>query len=107
MDILYSAEWKGNIRELRHVIERTVVTSDNPIIDTMHLPLIISNGRSAYSSHEIKPSYSFDDQVAEYMAHLVKEAYQQCASSRKLAAYFNISQTRANKLIYKFVKNNF
>ena len=104
MDILCAAEWKGNIRELRHVIERIVVTSDSPIIDAMYLPATVLSGHHIYPAVEIKPSYSFDDKINEYMAHIVKDAYQQCGSSRKLAAYLNISQTRANKLIHKFIK---
>lgn len=104
MAALCAAEWKGNIRELRHVIERIVVVSDNQIIDVMHLPPTVSNSYHTYPAVEVKCAYSFDDKIDEYAAYIIREAYQHCGSSRKLAAYLNISQTRANKLINKFIK---
>jgi DNA-binding NtrC family response regulator len=41
-DFLYALErqpWKGNIRELKNVIERAVILTDNPQLDTVSLPL--------------------------------------------------------------------
>jgi DNA-binding NtrC family response regulator len=38
IDALKAAEWPGNIRELRHVIERAMLFCDDEEIDLGHLP---------------------------------------------------------------------
>lgn len=49
---------------------------------------------------------SFDEKVSHYEANLIKEAYQKFKTSRKVAQYLKISQTKANKLIRKYINNN-
>lgn len=39
MQALKAYDWPGNIRELRHVIERAIIFCDDPAIDIQHLPL--------------------------------------------------------------------
>ena len=38
IDALKAHPWPGNIRELRHVIERAVLFCDDELIDIGHLP---------------------------------------------------------------------
>jgi DNA-binding NtrC family response regulator len=38
MDALLKAEWPGNIRELRNVIERAMILCDGPALDVPHFP---------------------------------------------------------------------
>ena len=38
IDALKAHRWPGNIRELRHVIERAMLFCDDEIIDPGHLP---------------------------------------------------------------------
>ncbi len=45
-EILKNYRWPGNIRELRHVIERAAVLSDSYYIKSAHLGLQVSEGRS-------------------------------------------------------------
>lgn len=43
MDVLTAYDWPGNIRELRHVLERAIIFCDDPTIDLQHLPADILN----------------------------------------------------------------
>jgi transcriptional regulator with PAS, ATPase and Fis domain len=38
LEALKAYHWPGNIRELRHVIERAMLFCDDPVIDISHLP---------------------------------------------------------------------
>lgn len=106
LEILETAQWKGNIRELQHVIERLMVTNDSSIIGIEHLSEKLPNHSSDKNSIEEDFSMSFDEKVSHYEANLIKEAYQKFKTSRKVAQYLKISQTKANKLIRKYINNN-
>ena len=47
---LQPQEWKGNIRELKNVIERAVILTDGPELKAEHLPLDIQQSLSESSS---------------------------------------------------------
>ena len=106
LEILETAQWKGNIRELQHAIERLMVTNDSSIIGIEHLSEKLPNHSSDKNSIEEDFSMSFDEKVSHYEANLIKEAYQKFKTSRKVAQYLKISQTKANKLIRKYINNN-
>jgi len=44
MEALKAYDWPGNIRELRHLLERAIVFCDEPAIDLKHLPTEITGG---------------------------------------------------------------
>lgn len=104
MQILSTYEWKGNVRELRHLVERLIVTIDSLVIDIGQLPNdvfgIVDSGidRSAFSGS------SLEEKKERYEAYIINEAYREFGSSRKLAEHLSISQTKANKLIQKYIK---
>ena len=106
LEILEAAQWKGNIRELQHAIERLMVTNDSSIIGVEHLSERLPNHSSDKNSIEEDFGMSFDEKVSHYEANLIKEAYQKFKTSRKVAQYLKISQTKANKLIRKYINNN-
>lgn len=106
LEILEAAQWKGNIRELQHAIERLMVTNDSSIIGIEHLSEKLPNHSSDKNSIEEDFSMSFDEKGSHYEANLIKEAYQKFKTSRKVAQYLKISQTKANKLIRKYINNN-
>lgn len=45
LDYLTSYSWKGNIRELKNVVERILILSDGHIIDTEYIPRDIINSK--------------------------------------------------------------
>ncbi|HAF30655.1 MAG TPA: sigma-54-dependent Fis family transcriptional regulator [Bacteroidales bacterium] len=63
LSALRQYQWKGNIRELRNVIERCVIMTDGSVISTDLLPVEVK--QNAISSHENKISSSFELSNAE------------------------------------------
>lgn len=101
--LLTNYDWKGNVRELQHLIERLVVTVDSLVIDVTQLPNDIF-GITDYENSPVDDSNSsFEKKLEQYESYLVNEAYQKCGSSRKMAQHLAISQTKANNLIRKYV----
>ncbi len=49
--MLVSYKWPGNIRELKNIIERIVLMSDEKILDAGHLEILLKNARGG--SHEL------------------------------------------------------
>ncbi|MCP3922780.1 MAG: AAA domain-containing protein [Desulfobacterales bacterium] len=101
LQVLLEHEWKGNVRELRHLIERLVVTVDSLVIDVNHLP---KNVFGIIDQTREEENLSFDEKLIKYEAYIVQSAYKKYNSSRKLAVHLSISQTRANNLIKKHIK---
>lgn len=93
--------WNGNVRELRNVIERASVVSDDGIIEPRHLPEEILNkgglpmaavlphadaGHSESLSAEAGGRPCLDDQLAKIEKSLILEALRQSGGVQKNAA---------------------
>jgi transcriptional regulator with PAS, ATPase and Fis domain len=104
LNALANYAWPGNVRELQHSIERLVITVDGPIIDVADLSGMIAHpeGRNNPEACPAGDS-SLEEQMEKHEAFLVREAWQKCRSSRKMASYFSISQSKANNLIRKYI----
>ena len=50
---LQQQEWKGNIRELKNVIERAVILADDSELKTEHLPFELQHANSLISSFDL------------------------------------------------------
>lgn len=100
IQILLEHEWKGNVRELSHLIERLVITVDSLIIHRYHLPTNIFGIQDTDREDE---ALGFDERLEKYEAYIIQKAYEKHNSSRKLAEHLGISQTRATKLIKKHI----
>lgn len=107
LQAMVQAEWKGNALELRNVVEQLVVTVDEMMIQSNHLPkrlFGISDSISENEANTIDPDgLSFQQQMDKYESILINDAFAKFKTSRKVAEYFKISQTKANKLIQKYV----
>jgi len=53
MQILVNARWPGNVRQLRNIIERVVVTSTSDKIETSDLPVELPKGET-YVNHSVR-----------------------------------------------------
>lgn len=48
MERLQNHAWKGNIRELKNIIERAVILADGPVLDSDKLPLELQSGSAPH-----------------------------------------------------------
>ncbi len=104
LKVLTSYKWPGNTRELKHIVERLVVTSDTIVIDVSMLPRNLFNISEEYNNYFTPSFEDYNQAMEEYERKLVQKAYENHNSSRKLADYFSVSQTKANRLIAKHIK---
>ena len=96
-------DWPGNVRELSNVIERGVITAPDSRITVQQLP------ESFFSIDNIDTRRRFtggtlEEEIEEFTRDLVCRLYEQHPSSRKLAEALAVSQTKANRLISRYVK---
>ncbi|MCG8471411.1 MAG: sigma 54-interacting transcriptional regulator [Desulfobacterales bacterium] len=101
LTILKRCPWRGNVRELAHTIERLVVTVEEEVIDTAHLPRWLYR-MAPVSSSDTKWSH-LDDALEDLEKRMIKEAMEREKSSRKVASALGISQSRASRLIRKYL----
>ncbi len=101
-DIFYNYSWRGNIRELSHVIERLVVVTKEIEIKPWHLPKHLYELPSKTRGIQIADKGSFDDRMDALEKEIVVSTYKEANSTRKLAKKLGISQTRASKLCLKY-----
>lgn len=105
MELFKRYPWKGNIRELSNVIERGVLTAENRTIEITNLPesfFHVENEKSVGCA-VLSQNLSFDEAIALYEKKVIQEAYAKFKSSRKVAEQLQISQSKANRLIQKYV----
>lgn len=104
MELLSNYAWKGNIRELSNVVERGVVTCDNSTIVATDLPASffkIDNKNTGFShSGEL----GLADTIKQVERDLVVDAYNKHKTTRKVADALCVSQTKACRLIAKYVE---
>ena len=109
MEVLVKHDWQGNIRELAHLVERLVVTTDAQVVDVRHLPTslfgLVEADEAAPADAGATEEGTFDELMERSAAAIVNAAYRKCGSSRRLAEHLGISQTKGNNLIIKPVNN--
>jgi transcriptional regulator with PAS, ATPase and Fis domain len=107
-EVLTHYEWPGNIRELENLIERLILTIDEPAIYPKHLPLAITG---AVEQDEDSSSFSIEQELngkqdlkktlEKIEIQLIAKAYKQCKTTYEMADYLGISQP---SVIYKLKK---
>ncbi len=92
MALLEIQEWPGNIRELENLVERLIVTSKENLI---------TPEQAGLSRPAPQGEGSLKQQLAAYEAELLRKAWQQHRTTRKIAQALGISQaSAARKLRY-------
>ncbi|MEW5784371.1 MAG: sigma 54-interacting transcriptional regulator [Bacillota bacterium] len=102
LEILVEYHWPGNIRELENVVERMVVTSDQPIIDVDTLPKEIMANDPESRKKELAYD-SLKEMLQKYESTIIRNAFLELGSSYKVAKALKISQSQANYKIRKYL----
>lgn len=70
--ILENYPWKGNVRELKNIIERICIMSDDKVLKIEHLPIDIMDPQ--YEMSESGVTFSLAQEVANFEKKLIEEA---------------------------------
>ncbi|MGH9317370.1 MAG: sigma-54-dependent transcriptional regulator [Thermoanaerobaculia bacterium] len=83
LERLRAHPWKGNVRELQHVIEMLVLFSDGELIGEEDLPRVL---RGAPSASVVPPAVSFAKAVEQFERELLSEAIARAGGVKAEAA---------------------
>jgi transcriptional regulator with PAS, ATPase and Fis domain len=92
LTLFYNYSFPGNVRELKNIIERAVVMSDEDTIREGYLA-----GLAMPAVHvperQITNKGNFSEEVHSAEREIIKRAMTHCKSTREMARYMGISQT--------------
>jgi DNA-binding NtrC family response regulator len=90
-DLFLKHSWNGNVRELRNLIERVVLSENGPLVEEAHLHFMDSVPSSEYNSGSIKLTDSGID-LEEVEKKLILEALKMAKGNKtKAAKLLNLS----------------
>ncbi|WP_439108480.1 sigma-54 interaction domain-containing protein [Alkalihalophilus lindianensis] len=106
-DLLVHYEWPGNVREMENLLERLILTIEDPVIRPEHLPIELQKTRK----EAVEYPTSFDanreekktlkETVEEVEIEMIARAYQQCKTTYEMAEVLGVSQP---SVMYKMKK---
>jgi PAS domain S-box-containing protein len=90
---LLKYDWPGNIRELENVVERSIITCPDDLID--HIELVDFNGNESQND---LPDYNIQEMkykpaVEHFEKGIILNALREFGTTRKAAAHLGISQS--------------
>jgi transcriptional regulator with GAF, ATPase, and Fis domain len=87
IELLLSARWSGNIRELQNVVERAAIMAEDGIIEPGHLPTgLIGELPASFQGGTADDARPLDDQLAEIEKGIIMEALNRAAGIQARAA---------------------
>jgi TyrR family helix-turn-helix protein len=96
--LLSKYDWPGNVRELENMIERIMLTTDDPVIRVEDLPAIFKQ-KEATVCLEGK---TLQEMVEQFEANILGNAYHQLKSTTKVAEKLGISQATVVRKLQKY-----
>lgn len=103
LDILLGYSWPGNVREIEHLIERLVVTVPETTILPHHLPSDIHRTVIKHRADLLEKPMPLTEAVERLTKELIIRSYNSLGSSYKVAKKLRISQSKANRLIRRYI----
>lgn len=100
INVLLNYDYPGNMRELENIIQNILVTSSSDYIELHHLPKSVLHHVDFVKDEE---NNSLDNLMENYEKLLICKYYKNNPSSYKLAKALNISQSKASRLIRKYL----
>ena len=95
-------DWPGNVRQLENLIERTVITAQDPIIDVSSLP-------PEYTGNAVTPtdlqalSGTLAERMDAFEGQIIRDAYHRLGTTVAVAKELGISQATAARKVHKYV----
>jgi PAS domain S-box-containing protein len=104
LDLLMDYDWPGNVRAIEHLVERLVVTVRETTILPDHLPLDFHQAVIKKDMVDLlETPMPLVDAVDKLTKELIIRAYKSLGSSYKVAKKLQISQSKAYRLIRRYV----
>ncbi|MEH7354560.1 sigma 54-interacting transcriptional regulator [Neobacillus drentensis] len=104
VNVLEFYPWPGNVRELQNIIERLVVTADDPAIDAEFVSQFLSLG---YEHKKMKPVITrvipLQDAIDHVEEQLIVMAMNQYKTTTKAAKALGISQSSVSRKYQKIL----
>lgn len=100
INVLLNYNYPGNMRELENIIQNILVTSSSDYIELHNLPKSVLHHVDFVKDEE---NNSLDNLMENYEKLLICKYYKNNPSSYKLAKALNISQSKASRLIRKYL----
>ncbi|MET3501269.1 DNA-binding NtrC family response regulator [Mucilaginibacter rubeus] len=99
---LDSYDWPGNIRELEHLIERSMLLADGTVIDRITLPLPLGQALSASGGHQKRPVMrTLDDMEADYILDVLSQCQGKIAGRGGAAEILGLPSSTLNSKMKK------
>ena len=95
--------WPGNVRQLENLMERLVITAQNPILDITALPLEYNSGGSAPDLPSQEGTLA--ERMDAFEGQIIRDSYRRCGTTVAVAKELGISQATAVRKIAKYVKD--
>ncbi len=92
--------WPGNVRQLENLMERLVITAQDPILDVTALPVEFTGG----DTHLPAPTGTLAERMDAFEGQIIRDSYRRCGTTVAVAKELGISQATAARKIAKYVK---
>ncbi len=89
LEQIMNYDWPGNIRELEHTIERSILLSDDNILRQIHLPLRRLKDVSARSTNEINVK-TIEENEREHIIKVLRDCNWRVAGGKGAAKFLGI-----------------
>ena len=95
--------WPVNVRQLENLMERLVITAQNPILDITALPLEYNSGGSTPDLPSQEGTLA--ERMDAFEGQIIRDSYRRCGTTVAVAKELGISQATAVRKIAKYVKD--
>ena len=92
--------WPGNVRQLENLMERLVITAQDPILDVTALPVEFTGGDTPLPA----PTGTLAERMDAFEGQIIRDSYRRCGTTVAVAKELGISQATAARKIAKYVK---
>ena len=92
--------WPGNVRQLENLMERLVITAQDPILDVTALPVEFTGGDTPLPA----PTGTLAERMDAFEGQIIRDSYRRCGTTVAVAKELGISQATAARKISKYVK---
>ena len=92
--------WPGNVRQLENLMERLVITAQDPILDVTALPVEFTGGDTPLPA----PTGTLAERMDAFEGQIIRDSYRRCGTTVAVAKELGISQAPAARKIAKYVK---